>query len=213
MATIDTISVPQNNLLTSDHAFMDWLRNLVTTLNAVIAAGGGGGITQLTGDGTAGPGAGSQALALATVLGSPGSVTAANITVNAKGLVTAVADGTAAILAAALAAAPVASVTAGAGLVNSGTSVNPVVDAVASDATLVVSADSMKVGVISSVNVDSTIATSVALAADVANVNTVDQRLTDLERRYRLLLQRHIMLFADVPPGLESESQIALGIN
>lgn len=52
------------------------------------------GITQLTGDGTAGPGSGSQALTLATVnsnVGSFGSATQSlTITANAKGLVTAV---------------------------------------------------------------------------------------------------------------------------
>lgn len=47
------------------------------------------GIRQLTGDGTAGPGAGSQALTLATVNSNVGSFTLSTITVNAKGLVTA----------------------------------------------------------------------------------------------------------------------------
>lgn len=45
------------------------------------------GINQLTGDATAGPGSGSQALTLATVNGTPGTCTHA--TVNAKGLATA----------------------------------------------------------------------------------------------------------------------------
>ena len=58
------------------------------------AGGGGGGITQLTGDGTAGPGTGSQALTLATVLGTPGSFGSATqcivATQNAKGLTTAI---------------------------------------------------------------------------------------------------------------------------
>ncbi len=54
----------------------------------------GSGITQLTSDGTAGPGSGSQALTLATVNSNVGSFTHANVTVNAKGLVTAAANGT-----------------------------------------------------------------------------------------------------------------------
>lgn len=51
-----------------------------------------GGITQLTGDGTAGPGSGSQAFTLATVNSGPGSCGDAThvcqVTVNGKGLVT-----------------------------------------------------------------------------------------------------------------------------
>jgi hypothetical protein len=54
---------------------------------------GGAGITQLTGDVAAGPGTGSQAATLATVNSAPGSFTNSNITVNAKGLVTAASTG------------------------------------------------------------------------------------------------------------------------
>lgn len=60
-----------------------------------VGGGGGGGINQLTGDVTAGPGSGSQAATLATVNGSPGSFGSASdtltATVNGKGLVTALA--------------------------------------------------------------------------------------------------------------------------
>lgn len=57
-----------------------------------LAAGGGGGITALTGDVTA-SGTGSVAATLATVNGGPGSYTYASITVNGKGLVTAASNG------------------------------------------------------------------------------------------------------------------------
>lgn len=59
-----------------------------------VDGGSGSGITQLTGDGTAGPGSGSQAFTLATVnsnIGTFGSASAvAQFTANGKGLVTAI---------------------------------------------------------------------------------------------------------------------------
>lgn len=66
--------------------------------SSIGGTGGSSGITQLTGDGTAGPGSGSQSLTLATVNSSVGtfgsSTTVPVITVNAKGLVTAVSTAT-----------------------------------------------------------------------------------------------------------------------
>jgi len=75
-------------------------KGLVTTITTatISTSGGGSGITELTGDGTAGPGSGSQALTLATTgaaAGTYGSSTeSAIVSVNAKGLVTTITTAT-----------------------------------------------------------------------------------------------------------------------
>lgn len=65
----------------------------VTQTVTIDGSGAGGGITELTGDVTAGPGSGSQAATLASTGVTPGTYTNATVTVDGKGRVTSASSG------------------------------------------------------------------------------------------------------------------------
>lgn len=112
--------------------------------------------------------------------GGVSSVTAADtsltISPTSGAVVAAVSAAYTAAILASIAAVDARTVAAGAGLTGGGAiSGNPTINAVAGDATIVVSADSFKVGTISSTNIDSTVATASSVTdADVSIGNVLD---------------------------------------
>jgi hypothetical protein len=117
----NAISSPADGLIVYDTT----LHQLYEYQNGSWTQIGGSGITQLTGDVTAGPGSGSQAATLATVNSNVGSFTYASITVNGKGLITAASSGT----------APVTSVSGTSSDISSTGGTTPVLDLVSTAVT------------------------------------------------------------------------------